>query len=345
MTNIKEGNPKQKFTPLGQAVIEAKNNGGIQFADRWLPVEQKTRLVTTIGKGHSKTRAAFYHNAVAEFLNKSGVPNQLIHLPPVELEPEEVEQALREVFTLGMAGVTVTMPYKQDAYQFIQKNGRFGDGDEATEISGAVNTVVAKTNKGEMEFWGYNTDIDGFLGTCKVAGVQIKGVIASIIGCGGFGRSVATALALNGAAKIQLYDSEMEKARQLATALKAQCERHQLETQLNIVPQQTVEDCLKDSTFVIHCTGLCQTSPIPKELLKPSMAFLDANYASFPGTQPTQDAILGECWPIIPGTEMANFGNIRQHQLFQGFELTPELERQLVEVGRGAFRTALINCS
>ena len=69
-----------------------------------------------------------------------------------EVEPENLDKIIASMRVLNIAGLNVTIPYKQDIMRYLDEIDQ-----KAIEI-GAVNTITLKENKAI----GTNTDYDGF---------------------------------------------------------------------------------------------------------------------------------------------------------------------------------------
>lgn len=87
----------------------------------------------------------------------------------------------------NLCGLNVTIPYKVDVMQFLDKVD-----DTAREV-GAVNTIRINRSDGGIEFVGYNTDVAGFAGSLKPM-LPDHPVKALILGTGGASKAVKYAL-------------------------------------------------------------------------------------------------------------------------------------------------------
>ncbi|MEI7777573.1 MAG: shikimate dehydrogenase [bacterium] len=114
-----------------------------------------------------------------------------------DVKPENLETVVKSLCAYGFAGVNITLPYKTDVMQYIDKIS-----PEAKAI-GAVNTIKV-TDKG-LE--GYNTDAFGALKAIeKSAGRPIGSKDAVIVfGTGGAARAVVWVLLKQGAAVTVVY--------------------------------------------------------------------------------------------------------------------------------------------
>ena len=111
--------------------------------------------------------------------------------------------AVEAVETLGVAGLNVTIPFKQDVLAAV-------DPDPLAARIGAVNTVDFS---GERPT-GHNTDAAGAVRALRGDGVELAGT-AVVVGAGGAGRAVVFALADEGMA-VRIANRTESKARDLA---------------------------------------------------------------------------------------------------------------------------------
>ena len=129
---------------------------------------------------------------------------------PWEVKPGALEKALDGVRAMGIKGINLTIPHKEEALKYLDKIS-----DEA-RIIGAVNTVV--NNNGVLT--GYNTDGRGLLLSLKENhGFSPPDKRAIIIGAGGAGRGIAASLALSGVSEVLIVNRTEERASILAREL------------------------------------------------------------------------------------------------------------------------------
>lgn len=101
----------------------------------------------------------------------------------VSFQPGNLEDTIKGVRALGIRGLGVTMPYKQEVIQYLDEL------DESAKVIGAVNTVV--NDDGILK--GYNTDWTGAVKCLEETG-DIRGKRVAVIGAGGAGRAIIYAL-------------------------------------------------------------------------------------------------------------------------------------------------------
>jgi shikimate dehydrogenase len=127
----------------------------------------------------------------------------------LDVPPERLEVALRELHASGAEGLNITLPHKEAAFRLLELAT-----PEARD-AGAANTL-RRTERG----WeGHVTDGLGFLSWLAELGIEARGASVLLIGAGGAGRSVADALAAHGAAGIGIVNRHGDRARALAAEI------------------------------------------------------------------------------------------------------------------------------
>ncbi len=142
-----------------------------------------TKIVGLIGNPVSHSLSPAMHNTAFHAMQMDW------NYIPLHVHPENLEDAVKGVRSLGFLGVNVTVPYKEEVLRFLD-----GVSHEA-ECIGAVNTI--RVVQGRL--LGDNTDWNGFLR--DLAGVPFNpdGSKALILGSGGSARAIAYALLCKGA--------------------------------------------------------------------------------------------------------------------------------------------------
>lgn len=125
----------------------------------------------------------------------------------VPIPAETAQEALACAETLGVRGMAVTIPHKQDIMHCIDSI------DDSARSIGAVNTVVHT-----ITGWrGFNTDVTGFeKALLTFLGLpDLRGRKVALLGAGGAARAVSCALARMGADAC-IFNHTYAKARELA---------------------------------------------------------------------------------------------------------------------------------
>lgn len=142
------------------------------------------------------------------WLQEYGVDGEMLRLPA---QPEQFVAEIERVRGLGFAGVNVTVPHKEAAFELAQTR------DRAAEICGAANLLVF----GPDGTQGRNTDHVGLYQSLKESlgehGLSGKTVV--LLGAGGAARGALLALDELGAAQIHILNRHHARAESLAHAL------------------------------------------------------------------------------------------------------------------------------
>jgi shikimate dehydrogenase len=178
----------------------------------------------------------------------------------VTFEPpaDEGAKAVEAAATLDVAGLNVTVPFKQDVLDAV-------DPDELAARIGAVNTIDFGTDPPT----GYNTDAVGATRAFAAHDVALDGQ-AVVVGAGGAGRAVAFGLADEGMG-VAIANRTVEKAHALAAEVPS-ASGHGLDD---------LDELLADASVLVNATtvGMKEDrSPVPADALHADLAVLDAVY-------------------------------------------------------------------
>ncbi|UVE48909.1 shikimate dehydrogenase [Haloferax larsenii] len=187
-----------------------------------------------------------------------------------EPEPSALADAIAGADALGIDGLNVTIPFKQDVLELV-------DPDPLAARIGAVNTIAFDDagggdgeHVGDTTPKGYNTDAAGVTRAFDRHDVHLDGSNAVVVGAGGAGRAAAFALADAGAS-VHVANRTAAKAVDLATD----------------VPDATGGgldslDRIRDATVLVNATSVGMEAPdetpVPAEYLHGDLAVLDAVY-------------------------------------------------------------------
>jgi len=166
--------------------------------------------------------------------------------------------ALDAMRTLGIGGLSVTMPHKTVVAELVDRL------DPAARALHAVNTVSWDGD----ELVGSSTDGDGFVASLVEAGVATTGSSIGVIGAGGAARSLVDALARAGASAIIVVNRTASRARQAA----------------DLAPVASIgtQDDLAHVEIVVNATsiGMGGTLDLPCDvgLLRPGQVVADLVY-------------------------------------------------------------------
>lgn len=150
--------------------------------------------------GHSKS--PFIHTLFARQTNQS--LTYTAECAPVD----GFVEAVKVFFAEGGKGCNVTLPFKEEAYQFASRL------TERAQLAGAVNTLK-KLDDGEII--GDNTDGAGLVQDLLQHQVVLEGARILIIGAGGAARGVIQPLLEQQPASLTITNRTLSKAEELAT--------------------------------------------------------------------------------------------------------------------------------
>lgn len=162
-----------------------------------------TRLAAVIGSPVGHSLSPVIHNAA--FLD-GGLDWVYAAF---EVAPGAAVDALAAMRVLGIAGLSVTMPHKDDVASAVDVL------DPAASALRSANTVVLQPD-GRLA--GHSTDGAGFVASLYEAGVDPDGMNVAVLGAGGAARAVIDSLTRSGAAHIAVVNRSPDRAR-VAAAL------------------------------------------------------------------------------------------------------------------------------
>lgn len=156
-----------------------------------------TRVAAVIGDPVRHSLSPVLHNAAFAATGLDWV------YVAFEVAPGRAGAALDAVRTLGIEGLSVTMPHKADVAQAVDRCS-----PTAARL-GAVNCVVNRAG----ELVGENTDGAGFLASLRAdAGFEPAGQRCLVLGAGGAARAVVLALAEAGARQVAVVNRTRDRA-------------------------------------------------------------------------------------------------------------------------------------
>ena len=156
-----------------------------------------TRVAAVIGSPVRHSLSPALHNAAFAAAGVDWVYTAF------EVAPGQAGAALAAMRALGLGGLSVTMPHKDDIAAAVDVLS------PAARALRTANTVVRGAD-GRLE--GHSTDGEGFVASLREAGVDPSGAAVAVLGAGGAARSVVDALARAGAASVAVVNRTPAKA-------------------------------------------------------------------------------------------------------------------------------------
>jgi shikimate dehydrogenase len=262
-------------------------------------IDDKTKVIGIIGKPIEHSLSPIMHNSAFKELDLN-----YIYLK-FNVDKSQLALAIEAVRALGVRGLNVTMPYKNEVMQYLDKL------DALAEEIGAVNTIV--NNAGVLT--GYNTDAYGALEALKNNEVDLNSIDGKvlIIGAGGGARAVAYGLAKIGA-EIVIANRTFKKGEQLAKELNKI-------TSAKAITIKEIPMVIHDTVIMINCTptgmtGSLSMSLIPGELIKKDMIVFDI--VSKPKETPLIKLAKEKGAKVIFGYEMVVYQGAKAFELWTG---------------------------
>ena len=187
-----------------------------------------------------------------------------------EPEADEGAAAVEAAATLGVSGLNVTVPFKQDVVDAVEP-------DELAAEVGAVNTIDFAGDKPR----GYNTDVAGVRRSFDHHGVEREGA-AVVVGAGGAGRAAAFALAEE-SVSLHIANRTAERATSLAADVRASLSDDlDTPTAVSAGGLGSLAEHVPAADLLVNATTVGMESdetPVPAEHLHDGLAVLDAVYA------------------------------------------------------------------
>ena len=180
------------------------------------------------------------------WLKKYGIDGVYV---PFAIAPERAADAFRALPDLGIAGLNVTVPNKEEAFRAMDETDRW-----AQRLK-AVNTVVVR----DGALFGTNTDAFGFLESLREyrPGWQTDTGPVVILGAGGAARAIVAGLQDEGAPDIRIANRTMERAQALAD---------EFGDPVQTVDWETRADALDGAALLVNTTSLGMEGQPPLDI-------------------------------------------------------------------------------
>ena len=169
-------------------------------------MEKKFVMAGVMGWPVSHSRSPVLHN---HWIREHGLQGAYGLFP---VQPDRLEDALRGLRALGLAGCNVTQPHKIDAMALMDSV------DPLARRIGAINCIVVGED-GALN--GFNNDGFGYIQSLRDAepGWRASEAPITVLGTGGAARAVVASLIDEGATHIRLLNRTREKADALASEM------------------------------------------------------------------------------------------------------------------------------
>lgn len=224
----------------------------------------RTAVYGLLGRPVRHSRSPELHNT---WLAHHGVDGVYVCLPVPDGRDRGLIDAVRG---LGLAGVNVTVPFKEVVA------GEVDDLEGMARLLGAVNTVVRSGDR----LVGHNTDALGFVaGLTARCGDVVTGARAVVLGTGGAGLAVAAGLAASGATSVVLLNRTPARAEAAAGRLVATYP--DVEVDVGPLDAEAFRAAVEDAGVIVQATsgpGAAVVAGFDPSAVPPDAVWSDLNY-------------------------------------------------------------------
>lgn len=274
-----------------------------------------TRLFCLIGSpvGHSGSPAMYNYS-----FDKLGLDNAYLAF---DIPLEKTGEAVQALKLMHVGGFNVTMPCKTAVTDFVDEVS------PAAQMIGACNTVTV-SESGRLT--GHNTDGIGFVRNLEKHGVSVKGKKLVVLGAGGAATAVTIQSALEGAAKISIFNRKgfnfYEKGEHTVETVKAKLPECDISIH-NLFDDRLLAEAVKDCDILINATKVGM-APLDKEtlinpaLFRPEMVVADTVYNPRE-TRMIREAKAAGC-TVVGGIGMLLQQGVAAFKLFTGEQMPEE---------------------
>lgn len=155
------------------------------------------RVAAVIGSPVAHSLSPVLHNAAFE---AAGIDAVYVAF---EVEAGRARAALDAMRTLGLLGLSVTTPHKEDVADAV---------DELAPAAAALHSVNTVVVGRSGQLVGHSTDGDGFVASLRAADVTVEGARVAMVGAGAAARSLVDALGRAGAVDLAILNRSEDRA-------------------------------------------------------------------------------------------------------------------------------------
>jgi shikimate dehydrogenase len=242
---------------------------------------------------------------------------------PFQIKSNNLKKAIIGAKALGIKGLNVTIPYKEEAMKLM---------DEVAPVArdiGAINTIVYQNEK----LSGYNTDCNGFKIPLKEGlNINLSGKRAMVLGAGGAARAVICALADEGCSVISIFNRTQERAMEIKRQYEKnlhQCEIRSLPFYTNNLQKEILETDLLINTTPLGSWYYPDQDPLPEGInIHPDTIIYDLIYC--PDKTPLLQRAEMNGNKILNGLQMLVYQAAESFYLWTGIYPEREIINQTI---------------
>ncbi|NPV28498.1 MAG: shikimate dehydrogenase [Firmicutes bacterium] len=242
---------------------------------------------------------------------------------PFRVRKEDLQTAVAAIRALGLGGVNVTIPHKEQVISYLDEV------DREARLIGAVNTILNQNGR----LIGYNTDGAGFLLSLRAeADFAPEGKHVVVLGAGGGARAVAFALALEGARTLRIFNRNPERAQALAGDL------HRAtgcDVEAGALREDLLSAALARADLLVHASPVGmyphhdEAPLVDPCLLRPGLVVCDLVYNP-PRTRLLKEAAARGC-RVVGGIGMLVHQGALAFEIWTGLQAPVAIMRAVVE--------------
>jgi shikimate dehydrogenase len=274
------------------------------------------KIYGVIGDPVAHSLSPVMHNAAFEELGMDAV------YLAFRVAKDGLGDAIRGAKSLGISGLNVTIPLKEQARFFV-------DAEEVAKQIGAINTIDFSSGRPV----GYNTDGIGALRVLKEAAGEIKGKYVLIFGAGGAAKAISFYLDAEGA-RVTVANRTKERAVQLASKL-SNADAIGLDAEL--------KERIKDADVLINATSVGMhphenATLVTADMMHPDLVVFDIVYNPME-TRLLKEATRAGVKKIINGVKMLVYQGAASFQIWTHEEPPIEVMEKAVIGALRKFKT------
>ena len=235
-------------------------------------------------------------HSLSPLMHNRAFRREIVNAVMLPLKPRSLDDLLTVIRDLPLAGVAVTMPFKEEVLPHLANM------DPLTAKIGACNTLRTGA---DGKLYGFNTDVAGVIRPLEKR-LRLKGARIAVLGAGGAARAAVFGLVSQGA-EVFVINRTHEKAVTLARQAKAKSLKHEVFAKQRF-------DVLINST-PCGMKGNKQALPIAENELNAGLVF-DMVYN--PIETPLLKLAHSRGLAVISGLEMFVQQGARQFEIWTG---------------------------
>jgi len=233
----------------------------------WDNINRQTKVAGVVGHPIKHSLSPIMHNRAYKQMNINAVYLQL-DVPEDYGSFAMFIDFIRERPGYDFIGLSVTIPHKTNALEYLKKNKY--EIDPLAEKIGAVNTIAFLP---DGRLVGYNTDYLGVLESLRAVGgidrADLAGKRLAVLGAGGVARAIVAAMTCANA-DVTIYNRTESKAVKLAEQFNCSWEKWDKRNEIEA-------DIIINGTS-IGMLGNEDASPLESDVIKADMVVFDTVY-------------------------------------------------------------------